>query len=204
MTCARCGQPLRPTSRFCPSCGEPVRALPVRPPAAEASGSSAPTSAGSAPSPFSREAVPPPAPEPAAAPRDIAGQQPGPARWGPAYPGASRTVAELVNEVGNGLLGLIVVAVYGVLQVLFALVAAFNDNKPSKVAFVAVALPLVAVAVAATVLLLRRARERRADSQDLEVVHVLATGAGMLVSAYGLLLVLTALVSPDGSAPALL
>jgi hypothetical protein len=115
-----------------------------------------------------------------------------------------RTATEALNSLGTGLLGLTAVAVYAVLQVLFALTTALNDDHPSKTAFVVIGLPLVAIAAVATVLLVRRAQDAHAAGQALSTVHALAVAAGVLSTTYGVLVVLTALLSEQAAALTLL
>jgi hypothetical protein len=207
--CTRCGNAIAASSSFCARCGEPVRTL---------SGTGT-DPGGGAPSPFSREAVsgPPRAPSSTA----YAGSDPAaltgppalpdgaalPEPVGPAGPtadeegyGTPRTVAELLAGLGNGVLGLLAIGVYGALQVLWALVIALNDDRPSKAGFVVLALLLVAVATGATGVLLQRAKAVRDRGGSLDVVHALSVGAGVLVSVYGVLVLLTALVSDEAQA----
>jgi hypothetical protein len=202
MTCARCGQALRATSRFCPSCGEPVRAA-----RGARADESAPTTATS---PFSRTAT---------TGADEAGQGQTVEPADPSSGGTTdavlsepstswQTAQQLLREhgrgVATGVTGAVLVGIYATLQVLPALVAAVNDNQPSKVAFVLLALPLVAVALAGTLLLVQRAQDVRAEGGAVEPVHALAAAAGVLVSTYGILVVIAALISKGAGALTLL
>jgi hypothetical protein len=191
--CTRCGNDVPASSSFCEACGEPVR-----PSAVFAAG----------PSPFSREASgspppydevdAPPGPPPTAASGSAASgsaTDPAPEPYPP-----TRSVAEIVESLGNGLLGLVAVAVYGALQVLWALVVAVNGDKPSKAAFLVLGFVLVGAAAGATWVLAKRAQEARVEAEPVEVVHALSLGAGVLVTVYGVLVLFVAVLSTDARA----
>ena len=118
----------------------------------------------------------------------------------PGRPGGAQGLTDLVSGLSTGLLGGILVGLYPLLNTLAALLAALNDNSLSKTAFVLFGLVIAIVAGGATFVLVTRGKAIRAGRGQLDAVHALSTGVGVLVTTYAVLLVLVALFSSEAAA----